>query len=77
MERRILPVMIFGITMSILIPEEARAYLDPGTGSYIFQILIAVFLGALVGAKVFWHRFTALIRRFYTRKKDDDTPRNS
>lgn len=30
-----------------LFPQPAYAYLDPGTGSYLFQLLIAGFLGSL------------------------------
>ena len=30
------------------------AYLDPGTGSYVFQILMATSLGVLYAIKLFW-----------------------
>lgn len=40
------------------------AYLDPGTGSYIFQFIIAGLLGITLAARSFWRRilafFTAL-----------------
>jgi len=32
----------------------AHAYLDPATGSYVFQILMAGLLGALFALKMFW-----------------------
>ncbi len=35
-------------------PGRARAYLDPGTGSYLFQILIAGLIGGLFAIKIFW-----------------------
>lgn len=35
------------------------AYLDPGSGSFILQILIAGFLGFLLSAKIFWARILA------------------
>ena len=34
--------------------EEAYAYLDPGTGSYILQLIIAGLLGGLFALKMFW-----------------------
>ncbi len=34
-------------------PPRAEAYLDPGTGSYILQILIAGLLSALYGSSLF------------------------
>ena len=41
---------------SLFLVREAHAYLDPGTGSYILQILIAGLFGALFMLKVFWGR---------------------
>jgi len=41
---------------SLLLVREAHAYLDPGAGSYILQILIASLFGALFMLKVFWGR---------------------
>ncbi len=48
------------------------AYLDPGSGSLILQLLIAGIMGAGILVKVFWKR----IKGFFTRsteKKEDDT----
>ena len=48
---------------------RAHAYIDPGTGSYIFQIIIATLLGAGFMIKVYWRKLVRLITR---RKPDDD-----
>jgi hypothetical protein len=42
-------------------PLSAHAYLDPGTGSYIFQLLIAGLVGIGFVVKVYWKR----IRSFF------------
>jgi hypothetical protein len=42
------------VLASLLLVREAHAYLDPGTGSYILQILIAGLFGALFMLKMFW-----------------------
>ena len=34
--------------------ESAHAYIDPGTGSYLLQMLVASFFGALFALSVFW-----------------------
>lgn len=34
--------------------RNAYAYLDPGTGSYILQVLIAAIVGGLFAIKPFW-----------------------
>jgi len=52
--------------------QDAHAYLDPGTGSYIFQILIAVFAGALFGIKIFWHQIKSFCGSLFSKKKEDD-----
>lgn len=38
--------LLFFIVLFIL-PQKVYAYLDPGTGSYLIQIIIATFLGGL------------------------------
>ena len=43
-------------------PLSAHAYLDPGTGSYIFQLLIAGLVGVGFVVKLYWKR----IRSFFT-----------
>ena len=36
------------------------AYLDPGSGSMLLQVLLAVLLGAGVAIKIFWRNIKAL-----------------
>ena len=47
---------LLAVLASLLMVREAHAYLDPGAGSYIVQILIAGLFGALFMLKVFWVR---------------------
>ena len=35
---------------------SAHAYIDPGTGSYILQIVLAGLLGAAFTVRIFWKR---------------------
>lgn len=37
-----------------VLPDTALAYIDPGTGSYLFQLLIAGLLGLSFFIKTFW-----------------------
>ena len=53
---------------------QAYSYIDPGTGSYVIQVLIAVFVGASVGVKIFWTRikdFFTGTKTVFPEKKDD------
>lgn len=45
------------------------AYLDPGSGSFILQILIASLVGGLFLVKTYWHK---LVNRIRGRKPDQD-----
>ena len=44
------------------------AYIDPGSGSFILQALIATLAGALVAVNIYWKK----IKRFLGRSSDGD-----
>ena len=49
---------LFGL---LILAQPAWAYLDPGTGSYLLQMFVAVLLGAGVAVKVYWRKITAFL----------------
>jgi drug/metabolite transporter (DMT)-like permease len=49
-----LKIVLLLISFSLVFTSNAYAYLDPGTGSYFLQLLIAGLLGALFFIKTFW-----------------------
>jgi hypothetical protein len=46
----------------LLFPSRAAAYLDPGSGSFILQILAAALLGAGVAIRMQWRRIKRWFR---------------
>jgi hypothetical protein len=38
-------------------------YLDPGTGSYVFQVVVGTVLGAAVAIKMTWRRMWGFVSR--------------
>lgn len=57
----------------ILMPAfPAYAYLDPGTGSMILQILLGGFAGAAVILKLHWFK----IKSFFVREKPENSNTN-
>ena len=44
-------------------------YLDPGTGSWIVQTLIAALVGVMYGVKVFWFNIVSGISRLFGRNR--------
>ncbi len=49
----------------IMIARDAQAYIDPGTGSFILQMLIASILGALLTLKLWFGAAKRLVRRVF------------
>jgi hypothetical protein len=64
--------LAFGLLF--LFPARARAYIDPGTGSYIFQVLLGAFLGMLFALKVFWRRMMQFFKRLFNRRATAGRP---
>lgn len=50
-----------------------KAYLDPGSGSYLIQILIATLVGAAVAVRLMWSRITSLFRRESGEEADSES----
>lgn len=42
-------------------PSAAYAYLDPGTGSMILQLIIGGVAGAMVVLKLYWHKLKQFV----------------
>ena len=55
-----------------LLPAAAYAYIDPGTGSFVIQGIIAGVVGAGVVIKMFWHRIKSAFGG-KSALEDDDT----
>ncbi len=59
----------YGITLgalaclAALMPTSAYAYLDPGTGKFALQGLIAGIAGGVVAIRAYWSRIGDLFRR--------------
>lgn len=49
-----------------LILRSANAYLDPGSGSYLLQLLIAGLLGAAFALRMFWGRIKGFFSRIFS-----------
>jgi hypothetical protein len=51
----------------------AHAYLDPGTGSFMLQMLLADILGALLYLKLAWHNVKSFFQRRFSRGSKQQT----
>lgn len=62
----------FSILFSILGRE--KGYLDPGSGSYIIQLIIASLMGALFMLGVYRRRVTDFFRNLFSKRSNNDDP---
>lgn len=59
---------VAGFIVLLLYAKEARAYLDPSSGSILIQIILGGIAGFFVLLKIYWRR----IRRFLGRSKIEE-----
>ncbi|MFC1669840.1 hypothetical protein ACFL20_05555 [Spirochaetota bacterium] len=64
-------VFIYFILLTIFVPVSAFAYLDPATGSYIIQIVIAGILTSLFVIKHYWKKITSKLMSLFGKGKDN------
>lgn len=69
--------LTFTIGLSVLIitmifPKYSYAYIDPGTGSYLFQMLMAGLLGSAFVIKMAWRNIKGCISNWVGTKKSED-----
>lgn len=55
-----------------LFPTVAYAYLDPGTGSYVFQVLVGALLGGAFAIKMFWRNIKTFISGVFGKTNTED-----
>lgn len=59
-ESRFLHMLIAICILIVGVDSPAFAYLDPGTGSIILQLVLGGVAGALVIVKLYWYRLKSL-----------------
>jgi hypothetical protein len=46
----------------LMFASSAHAYLDPGSGSMVLQVILGGVVGLLMAIKIFWHRILEVLR---------------
>jgi hypothetical protein len=65
-------VAIFTATILAGTPHKNPAYLDPGSGSFIFQLILASLLGAAVVIRAYWKRISGFFKKIISKQSDDE-----
>lgn len=66
-------LLVLGLVL--ICARPAQAYIDPGTGSYLIQGIIAGVLGAGMVVRMYWQRIRAMFLGHSVVKDDDDDDR--
>ena len=69
--RPFLPLLLFLLLISPVTLQLAYGYLDPGTGSYVLQLIIGGLLGGLFAVGLFWRKVLAFVKRIFSSKTDN------
>ncbi len=68
---RLIRSFTIGLSVAALAaPRQAFAYLDPGVGSYVLQVIIGTIAAAGFGMKLFWGRIREFLSRRFRRERD-------
>ena len=60
--------------LSLIAPSAAFAYLDPGSGSMLLQLVLGGLAGLAVIAKLYWHRLLGFFGKHPQQAESDAEP---
>ena len=63
---------LLSVSLLPLVSQNIHAYIDPGTGSLIIQVLIASFVGALFMIKIYWKKVKAFFNKLFSKDRKGD-----
>ncbi|TEB04605.1 hypothetical protein Psch_03366 [Pelotomaculum schinkii] len=63
MGKKYLKLIVMGAILAVSIPQAAYAYIDPSTGSYVMQVLLAAVLGVSFVVKSYWNKIKTFFRK--------------
>lgn len=66
--RKLTRPLVLAAVLLLVSTRDARAYIDPGTGSFVLQLVIASLLGAAFAVKGFWKNIKAFFSKLLVKK---------
>jgi len=58
--------------LCLIFSRKAYAYIDPGTGSYIFQLLLGAFFGFLFLMRIFWSKIKLFLMKIFSADRHNE-----
>lgn len=70
--RQLMTRGLFLIFFLLVFLKDIYAYIDPGTGSYVLQLLIAAFVAASFMVRLFWKKIKMFFARLFKRDSGNE-----
>ena len=67
---KLLVIALMVLLCAVLAPSEAKAYIDPGSGSAIMSAIIGFVVAIGLFLKTFWYKIASLFSRKSSSKED-------
>jgi hypothetical protein len=61
------PLLSMVFLLLVLSERPALAYIDPGTASYVFQVIAGAVLGGVFLVRTYWNRIMTTVRSLVSR----------
>lgn len=69
MARKLLIILFYPVFFLLsTLANHAYAYIDPGSGSYLFQIMLASLVGAAFAVKAYWIKIKEFLKKLFSHK---------
>ena len=62
-----LPILSIAVLLLVISERPAEAYIDPGTASYVFQVIAGAVLGGVFLLRTYWNRVVTTVRSLVSR----------
>jgi len=72
MSHEIFNIISSHVTIALHPPTVYNAYLDPGSGSYLLQLLIAGLLGSFFVIRAYWEKIAGFFTRRSNQKEEPE-----
>lgn len=66
--KTVMTALLVLVLCNLSVPRPAHAYLDPGTGALIVQVVIAGVIGAAATLAVYWKRVRSFVANGFKKK---------
>lgn len=70
--RHVVITLTIVISLWVIFPRTVYAYIDPGMGSIIIQVIIGALVGGLVTISRFWRKVKTFFGNLFTRGRGDE-----